>query len=299
MKHQESVFDTLDRSNASLLADHQINQHFRTAHWSNDLDRVSYHADKVHTLSFYVKGGEGSRRIDVNKGNGHTGSLCIFPQFHESQWEITSEFRFAHLYFSDESIKQYASTTLDIEPRLIEIPDLTFHEDERLMNLAQQLFLSELTAPELTAPELTCNPTALAKEQQIQQIFEHILSDQRYCLNHSAKIIGGLSPAALIKTKEYIHAHYQQNIHLAELAALVDLSEFHFLRMFKASTGFTPNDYLMHVRIEAAKQAIKSNDSLVNVALNCGFSNQSHMNRTFKKWVGVTPGMFRKLTKSS
>ncbi len=287
MNHQESVFDTLDRSNATLLADHQINQHYRTTHWTNDLDRVNYHTDKVHTLSFYVKGGEGSRRLDVNKGSGHTGSLCIFPQFHESQWEISSEFRFAHLYFTDESIKQYASTTLDIEPRLIEIPDLTFHEDEKLMGLAHQLFL----------PELISSPTALEKEQQIQQIFAHLLSDQRYCLNHTANITGGLSPSALLKTREFIHANYQQNIHLATLAALIDLSEFHFLRMFKASTGFTPNDYLMYVRIQATKQAIKNHQPMVDIALACGFSNQSHMNRTFKKWVGVTPGAFKKQVK--
>ncbi len=286
MTNRESVFDTLDRSNAQLLAEHTINRHFKTAHWTNALDRVSYHADQVHTLSFYLQGGEGSRRIDVDRGSGHTGSLCIFPQFHESQWEITAPFSFAHLYFSDESIKQFASTTLDIEPRSIEVPELTFHDDAKLVALAQQLFSANDTSD-------VDSHNPLKQEQTIQLIFQHLLSDRRYCLHKKSILTGGLSPALVRRIKAYIHQYYYRAVHLAELAEIASLSEYHLLRMFKASTGFTPNEYLMHTRVEKAKQAIVAGQSLADIALSCGFSSQSHFNRVFKQRLGVTPGTFK------
>ncbi len=286
MSIKESVFDTLDKSNAVLLAEQSINKHFKTAHWSNALDRVSYQTDHVHTLSFYLQGGEGSRRIDTNKGFGHAGSLCILPQHHQSQWEITAPFSFAHLYFSDESIKQFAATALDIDPRLIEVPELTFHDDTALVGLARQLFI----APE-KAHLSSNNP--LHQEQLIQLIFAHLLSNKHYSLNKSVRVSGGLSPAVCHRLKEYIHLNVHRTIHLNELAQLANLSEYHFLRMFKTSTGFTPNEYLIYSRVEQCKHALARQQSLTQVALNYGFSNQSHFNRTFKKSVGVTPGAFR------
>lgn len=277
---QESIFDSLDKSNAQLLSETQVNQHLRLAYWSNTQDRVSYNADQVHTLSFYLQGGEGSRRVDINSGTGHQGSLCLLPQFNESVWEITSPFKFAHLYFTDDAVKQFASTTLDIEPRLIQVPELTFHNDQQLVKLANQLFLSSDNSP-------------LSYEQNTLQIFEHLLSDGAYCLDKKANIKGGLSPFALNLIKDYIQHYHHQSISIADLAKQVHLSDFHLLRMFKLSTGFTPNDYVNYVRITSAMAMIANQTSLVETASACGFSNQSHMNRVFKKWKGITPGQYR------
>jgi len=277
---QESVFESLDKSNARLLSERQVNQHLKMAYWSNTVDRVSYNADQVHTLSFYLEGGEGSKRLDINKGSGHQGSLCLLPQYHQSIWEITSPFKFAHLYFSDDSLKQFASTALDIEPRLIQVPELTFHDDKQLVELAQALFLDSDESP-------------LRYEQNTLSIFEHLLSHSEYCLDKSIPLKGGLSPTALRKVKDYIHSHFDQTISIAELAALVNLSDFHLLRMFKLSTGFTPNDYLNYIRVDAAKRMIAAQESLANTAADCGFSNQSHLNRVFKKWTGTSPGQYR------
>lgn len=277
---QESVFDSLDKSNAELNAEHSVDQHLRVAYWSNTQDRVTYNADKVHTLSFYLEGGEGSKRLDIQSGQGHSGSLCLLPQYHHSVWEISSPFRFAHLYFSDDSIKQFASTTLDIEPRLIQIPELTFHDDQQLVALARQLFLSSDASP-------------LSYQQNTLEIFRYLLSNTQYCLNEQLRLTGGLSPAALAKVKEYIHQYFDQSISIADLSQQANLSDFHLLRMFKQSTGFTPNDYVNYVRVETVKQELLTEKSLSQIAQECGFSHQSHMNRTFKKWASITPGQFR------
>ncbi len=163
---------------------------------------------------------------------------------------------------------------------MIEIPELTFHDDPQLVALAQQLFLST-------------DSNALCYQQNTLEIFRYLLSDTQYCINNHLKLTGGLSPHCLARVKEYIHHYFDQNISIADLAEQANLSDFHLLRMFKQSTGFTPNDYLNHVRVETAKQKISTETALSQVAQECGFSNQSHLNRTFKKWVGLTPGQYR------
>ncbi len=281
---QESVFDTLGKSNAKVLSDVRVNQHLRLTCWSNVCDRVAYHADAVHTLSFYMQGGEGSRRLDANHGPGYQGSLCLLPRYNQSVWEITAPIGFGHLYFTDDSLKQFASTTLDIEPRLVQVPELTFHEDKALASLTNELFLMP-------------DNSALSYEQTILQIFHYLLSGAAYCLNAQASFTGGLSPRVLKMVKEYIHQYYDQHVSINTLAKLADLSDFHLLRMFKLSTGFTSNGYLNYVRVGEATKAIVKGNNLVNVANDCGFSNQSHLNRVFKKWMGVTPGQYREAKK--
>jgi AraC family transcriptional regulator len=290
MSYQESVFDSLQKSNASLLSKTQLNKDLQLAYWSNTLDRVSYSAEKVHTLSFYLEGGQGSRRIDATapQRSGNPGSICLFPQHQESTWEISAPFTFAHLYFSDQAIKQFASHSLDIEPRLIQIPELTFQQDAQLEALSAKLFN--------IASNYQCDQASpLAYEEAVQGLFHHL------CVHYSGltqtPLTGGLSPKALNRIKDYLTTHFnddQSLTSLSQLAELVNLSEYHFLRMFKLSTGFTPNDYITFLKITEARKAIEKGLPLASVASHCGFANQSHLNRQFKKLTGVTPGQYRK-----
>jgi len=92
-----------------------------------------------------------------------------------------------------------------------------------------------------------------------------------------------------------MQSHYQRQIYLYELAGLANLSEFHFCRMFKESMAQTPQDYLNQVRIERAKILIDSSETnLADIALQCGFANQNHLDRCFKRQVGITPGAYRR-----
>ncbi len=85
------------------------------------------------------------------------------------------------------------------------------------------------------------------------------------------------------------------NISLEDIAAVVGLSRFHFLRLFKNTTGFSPHAYLIQRRIELAKQSIEKGQCLTDAAINSGFSDQSHLTRCFKSTLGVTPGQYQKM----
>jgi AraC family transcriptional regulator len=105
----------------------------------------------------------------------------------------------------------------------------------------------------------------------------------------------GLLPHQLQQIIEYINESLEQDIKLANLAALVDMSQFHFARLFKQSMGISPHQYVIQQRVERAKKLLASSDlSLTNVALQCGFSSQSHLGKWFRQITGVTPSNYRK-----
>lgn len=76
---------------------------------------------------------------------------------------------------------------------------------------------------------------------------------------------------------------------------MVDMSKYYSLRLFKQSMGVTPHQYLIQQRMEKAKQLLKQEKvSIVEVAAQCGFSNQSHFARVFNKNTDLTPRAYRK-----
>ena len=92
---------------------------------------------------------------------------------------------------------------------------------------------------------------------------------------------------------EYIHAHLDTQLSLTKLATHLNLSTFHFARLFKKSLGLSPHKYILQTRIERAKRLITSQHlPLSNIALQAGFYDQTHFGKAFKKYVGVSPKVF-------
>lgn len=94
---------------------------------------------------------------------------------------------------------------------------------------------------------------------------------------------------AVRRALDYLHAKYSEKVHLAELAHVAGLSKFHFVRIFRLQTGTSPHSYLIGVRIERAKKRLEQGESPVEVALACGFSDQSHLTNVFKRVIGTSP----------
>ena len=277
---QQTVFHTLNKSNAQLLSEREINSQIKLALWKNKQDHIIYNTEKVHTLSLYVKGGSGCRRVDANYARGKQDTLCIIPSDASAEWLVEDEFHFFHLYFTDSAIKRFTARVMDKEPQLVSVPDLTFHSDQQLNALIQQLS---------GALQIEDNANSLDAQERVNDVFFHLLKDKQYCLNTKTSLRGGLSPATSRKAIDYIHNNFDQKINLFELANLADLSEYHFQRMFKVTHGISPHNYLTEVRIEKAQEMMIKGVPLAQVAQQCGFSHQSHFNRIFKKILGLTP----------
>ena len=85
------------------------------------------------------------------------------------------------------------------------------------------------------------------------------------------------------------------DLSLQALANESGYSRVHFVRMFRAATGYSPHNYLLNLRLERARELLKNPSlSLIGIALDCGFSSHSHMSRLFHKSVGVTPSAYRR-----
>jgi AraC family transcriptional regulator len=98
---------------------------------------------------------------------------------------------------------------------------------------------------------------------------------------------------------EYVNAHLDEALSLADLAAVAGLSRMHFAAQFRAATGYRPHEYLLYQRIESAKSMLSGTDMpLAQVALSVGFQAQPHFSTVFKRITGESPARWRRAMKS-
>jgi AraC family transcriptional regulator len=104
----------------------------------------------------------------------------------------------------------------------------------------------------------------------------------------------GLSRERLQRVRDYVEAHLDDRLTLADLAGVACLSPYHFSRSFKQAVGVGPQRYVAERRIERAKTLMRrSNLPLSTIALEVGFTDQSHLTSIFRRETGMTPGRFR------
>ena len=108
---------------------------------------------------------------------------------------------------------------------------------------------------------------------------------------------GGLPIRQLRKVEDYLHERLAEEISVHTLARMVDLSPFHFCRVFKQATGMYPLQFVTRERISRAQQLIRETSrSLIEIGLQVGYSNPSHFAQVFRRTLGVTPTEFRQGT---
>ena len=103
---------------------------------------------------------------------------------------------------------------------------------------------------------------------------------------------------SLEKTKlilKYIETHYGEKLGIKEMAEACGFSQSHFMKFFKTAVGEPFTGYLNNYRLTMASRLLLSSDSsILEIAEECGFSNLSYFNRTFKQTFGMTPREFRR-----
>ena len=136
----------------------------------------------------------------------------------------------------------------------------------------------------------------LYTDSLIQTLTLHLLKNYSNAASAPENTNGGLSGYKLKRVREFIVANLEEDLSLAELAEVADLSQFHFARAFRKSTGQTPQQYLMQQRIERAKQLLSKDDlPIVEISLRTGFKNQSHFTTLFRKFTKHTPKLWREM----
>jgi AraC family transcriptional regulator len=120
-------------------------------------------------------------------------------------------------------------------------------------------------------------------------------ADDRFLKSHR-----GVGSPRQEQVKSFILDQLDQSLPLASLAAFAQMDMYSFAKWFKRSFGTSPHQYLLAARVRRAKELLESShESLVQIALQCGFASHSHFTTTFRRFVGVSPRAYRNATASS
>lgn len=281
------TFATLQRHKAQLRNSVRLNSGIQLAEWFNSGDRVTNISDH-HTLSLYTDEGYDTWHKTPHgwRNGGAPDRFCLMPAGKESVWDIRADLSFAHLYCTEAHLRQLAEQIWDRSPARLHLHEKVFSTDARITQLYRHFLLScDWHQP---ANQLTLSSASTL-------LMTHLLQHYSEAQWRTPEVRGGLSPSVLRRIKSYIEAHLDQSLTLARLAAEAALSEFHFARMFRHSTGEAPHQYVMRRRMAQAEQLLRhSTLSLTAIALACGFSSSSHFSNRFRQVYGIAPSAYRK-----
>ncbi len=244
-----------------------------------------------HHIVIYTPHGS-ARLTQIRAGRTHEcvhrpGSVIIMPAGHQSSWRGTSmptiRLRVPMRLIAD--AVQEIGTNSGQGAEVLNV----FHTHDRFLAQLANVFQNELKEPEHPAQRLLIDSAS-------SMVAIHLLRSHSPFGAKPQGMSQGLSPRALNRVIEYIEEHFSSAIRLDDLARLADVSRFHFGRMFKASTGHTPISFVERTRIDRAQALIRDGKlSLASIAINVGFSDQSHFTRRFQLRTDCTPGEYARL----
>lgn len=102
----------------------------------------------------------------------------------------------------------------------------------------------------------------------------------------------------VLQAKLFIDTHFHEAINLDSVSEEATFSKFHFIRLFKKTYGKTPNQYLQYVRIDKARELLKSGNSVSDVCHSVGFDSLSTFAGLFKRMTGMAPSEYQKRQKN-
>jgi AraC family transcriptional regulator len=235
-----------------------------------------------HSIAIFTKvdpGGKAERLVDgiLYKHSVAPGDTIILPAQIgvKASWQGSSEFVLVgfHPNIFSHILDEFSVSDRQIVPQL-GIPDPLILQ----MGLALKQALEKNLGNRLYV------------ETMANALFVHLI--QNYANNKPVltEYAKGLGRRKLQQAIDYINSNLDRDLSLSELANLVQLSPHYFALLFKQSTGLTPHQYVIKVRIDRTKQLLQQGKlSIADIAQVVGFANQSHLNLHFKRLVGVTP----------
>lgn len=287
MPHRYQAFETLKKHQAVLHDSVQLGSGMQLAAWSNKNDTVTQEDPDHHTLSLYIADGyECYHKTQSGwRNGGGPDRFCLMPKHNVSSWDVRGDLSFVHLYCTDAHLRQVIEQTWDRSPASILVDEQVFREDAQITQLYRHFLLS---------CQWQENSNRLMLSTATHLLVTHLARHYTQLQWALPTLRGGLSPTVLNRVKEAIHSNLSSSLQLCELAAVAELSEFHFARMFKQSMGVAPHQYVMNARLIRAENLLRnSNLDITTIALDCGFSSTSHFSNRFKSLRGVAPSTLR------
>lgn len=245
------------------------------------------HQQTMHVLAHILSPSSGARWLDGKRNyeQRNIGDVAVCPEgvMHRCDWETST--RFMILAIEPELLKQMSQDWINSDPIEL-IPQFATGKDA-LLNGILTRFREEVETGKIS------NHLLVDSLKTVLSI--HLLQKYSTTKPKPVKTNSGLSQAKLHQVTDYINEHLAQDLKLSKIATILQLSPYHFSRLFKESTGITLHQYILQCRVKKAKYLLQySQFSISEIATKVGFFDQSHLTRYFKQIVGVTPKQFLK-----
>jgi AraC family transcriptional regulator len=188
-----------------------------------------------------------------------------------------------HIYLKPDLIEQVAEAS-EIDRHRINLANFS-KSDLQLQQMAK-LFLVELKSGGMMGQ--------LYVESLTQLLVIHLLRHYLTLTQTFRSESRSLTRTQLQQSIDYIHTHLERDLSLVELAKVINISPTYFASLFKGAMGISPHQYVIQQRVERAKTMLSKTDlAIADIALQVGFSSQSHLTQQFKRFTGMTPKQVR------
>lgn len=217
-------------------------------------------------------------------GSFSAGTVSVIDLRDNPQCEFKGPFDAVQYYIPRRALDEFAYEN-DAKP----ISTLKWARDRR------DPYLSTLSNVLLSALEEERANNQLFVDQFGLSLLAHFAQTYGDLRSRDGKQEGGLAPWQERRAKEIMRTRLASNLTIADVAAECKLTPSHFARSFRRSTGVAPHEFLSQLRIDEAKRLMLSTKlPLADIALICGFGDQSYFTRVFSRSVGASPGAWRR-----
>jgi AraC family transcriptional regulator len=215
----------------------------------------------------------------------HPGDVSLLTRAVESHWVWPRDIEVVHVYLTQDELARTCRQMYERDVDDVRLHDTVKAADPAIYRTVMQIAheaAQGAAGSKLMVDALSC------------QLAVHILRKHAHVLFREAGGSEGLTFEQDRAVRGYVHDHLAETVSLDHLAAVAGLSRFHFVRKFRATFGTTPHAFVLQQRVERARTMLeRTRTPLPDIAASCGFADQPHLTREFKKRIGVTPGRYR------
>lgn len=269
------IFSTGQSSQAIIPIDHHCQPIWETPRFYSLQHIITLFVGKPTQVHQVI--GRETQRVTYT-----AGKIGIYPAYEARRLSWDREAEFIDLYLAPETIAHYAKSSFNP----------AHHHLISQLATGDPLIYSLGLAIKKQTEQHICDRFYV--ESALTMLIAHLLRYYSVQQNLLETPLDILTTAKFNHVTDYIQAHLDSNPSLIELAALVNLSACHFVRVFKSAVGVTPHQYLLMCRIDKAQHLLTHRQlSLSDIAQQVGFHDQSRFTSVFRKRVGITPKQYR------
>lgn len=239
-------------------------------------ESISFHGSTLHGHDFYeieiIKSGSTLSKLNGKDAVAESGTVFFMTPADFHEYEFCQGFDLYNIQFTAEAISS------KILERLVSEKARSYQPNEKIFGK-----MCKLSSVMLELFTEGANPEILTR--LLESLLLLLINDSRadiYSVSESGQNIQ--------KSITYIHEHFKENPSLGEVAATLPLNEKYFCLKFREYTGMTYKEYLKALKLRFARRLVLATSlSMAEIAENSGYGTQSHFNREFKEYYGISP----------